>query len=75
MCRTYNLYPRVLKELAKELSGPLMIIFKQSWITEEVPADWKIAKLVPIFKKGKQDDLENCRQVSLTMTLGKILEG
>ncbi|XP_043354304.1 glutathione S-transferase theta-1-like [Dermochelys coriacea] len=51
LSRKYNLHPRVLKELAEELSGPLMLLFNRSWSTGEVPEDWKIAN-VPVSKKG-----------------------
>ena len=47
-------HPRVLKELAEELSEPLSIIFLKSWESGEVPEDWRRANVVPIFKKGKK---------------------
>lgn len=31
-------------------------------------------KMVPIFKKGKKDNPDNYRSVSLTIVLGKIME-
>ncbi|CAJ0964683.1 unnamed protein product [Ranitomeya imitator] len=40
-----------------------------------VPQDWRIANVVPIFKKGTKTELGNYRPVSLTSTVGKILEG
>lgn len=67
------LLKRVLKELADEITGLLMLIFKESWNIEEVPEDQKKSNVVPIFKKGKRDDLSNYRQVSLTSILGKII--
>ena len=48
-----ELHRKVLKELAKELSELLSIIFLESWETREVPEDWRRAN-VPIFKKGKK---------------------
>ncbi|KAK4816993.1 hypothetical protein QYF61_025913 [Mycteria americana] len=55
-----GIHPSVLKELADE-SG-------------EVPVDWKLAKVVPVFKKGKKEDPGNHRLVSLTSVLGKVME-
>ena len=40
----------------------------------EVPEDWRRAKVVPIFKKGKKEEPGNYRPVSLTSIPGKILE-
>ncbi|GAB0206497.1 cAMP-dependent protein kinase inhibitor alpha [Grus japonensis] len=47
-----GIYPRIPKELADVIMGPLSIIFQQSWESGEVPVDWKPANAVPIFKKG-----------------------
>ncbi|KAJ7416327.1 rna-directed dna polymerase from mobile element jockey-like [Willisornis vidua] len=33
--------PRVTWKLAKELAKPLSTVYQQSWLTGEVPADWK----------------------------------
>jgi len=61
---------RVLRELAK----PLSIIHQQSWLTGEVPDDWSLASVTPIYKKGRKEDPGNYRPVSLTSMLGKIME-
>ncbi|GAB0206466.1 mitochondrial enolase superfamily member 1 [Grus japonensis] len=49
-----GIYPRIPKELADIIMGPLSIIFQQSWESGEVPVDWKPANAVPIFKKAKR---------------------
>ncbi|CAJ0946882.1 unnamed protein product [Ranitomeya imitator] len=70
-----GIHPRVLQELSTVIDRPLFLIFKDSIITESVPQDWRIANVVPIFRKGTKTELGNYRPVSLTSTVGKILEG
>ena len=51
-----GLYPRVLRELMDVVAKLLTIILQQSWRTRDVPADWRLANVTPIFKKGHKDD-------------------
>ncbi|PKU36877.1 rna-directed dna polymerase from mobile element jockey- hypothetical protein [Limosa lapponica baueri] len=66
--------PRVLRELAEVIAGPLSTIFERSWRTGEVPEDWRKDSVTPVFKKGKKEDPGNCRPVSLTSIPGKMME-
>ncbi|GAB0210391.1 mitochondrial enolase superfamily member 1 [Grus japonensis] len=50
-----GIHPRVLRELADVIARPLSIIFQWSWESGEVPVDWKLANVVPTFKKGKKE--------------------
>ena len=63
-----------MKELAGVLAKPLSIIYQQSWLTGEVPTDWKSANVTPIYKKGRKDDPGNYRPVSLTSVPRKLME-
>uniref|UniRef100_A0A493TN14 Reverse transcriptase domain-containing protein n=1 Tax=Anas platyrhynchos platyrhynchos TaxID=8840 RepID=A0A493TN14_ANAPP len=69
-----GIHPRVLRELAEELAKPLSIIYQQSWLSGEVPADWRLANVTPIYKKGRRADPGNYRPVSLTSVPGKLME-
>ena len=66
--------PRVLMELVDVMAGPLLIIYQRSWESGEVPADWKLATAIPVYRKGVREDSENYRPLSLTSVPGKILE-
>ncbi|TRZ06044.1 hypothetical protein HGM15179_021064 [Zosterops borbonicus] len=69
-----EIHPRVMRELADELVKPLSIISQQSWLTGEVPDDWKLANVTPIHKMGRKDNPGNYRPVSLTSVPGKVME-
>ncbi|GAB0190266.1 mitochondrial enolase superfamily member 1 [Grus japonensis] len=69
-----GIHPRVLKELAEVLTKPLSIIYQQSWLTGEVPVDWRLVNVKLIYKKGWKEDPRNYRPVSLTLVPGKVME-
>ncbi|KAK4813839.1 hypothetical protein QYF61_001937 [Mycteria americana] len=54
--------------------GPDEIHPRQSWLTGEVPVDWRLANVTPTYKKGWKEDLGNYRPVRLTSVPGKIME-
>ncbi|KAJ7418397.1 RNA-directed DNA polymerase from mobile element jockey-like protein [Willisornis vidua] len=63
-----------MRELAEELAKLLSIIYHQSWLTGEVPDDWNLASVMPIYKKAWKDDPGNYRPVSLTLVPGKVIK-
>ena len=70
----HEIHPRALRELAEEIAEPLSIIYQRSLLTGEVPEDWRLASVTPIYKKGCREDPGNYRPVSLTSVPGKIME-
>ena len=66
-----NISAYVLKKCAIPIAFPLHLLFNLSFKTGSLPADWKIAHIVPIHKKG---DIENYRPISLTGIISKLFE-
>src|SRR5215469_17095425 len=61
-------------ELRDYICKPLGIIYRASLDRDDIPADWKDAGVIPLFKKGKRSDAQNYRPVRLTSIPCKILE-
>ena len=66
--------PKLLKEIAEEISVPPAIMFNLSLREGTVPNEWKHANVVPILKKGNICKAENYRPVSITSVVCKLLE-
>ena len=54
-----GMHPHVLRELSEVIAELLSIIFERSCQMGEVPEDWRIADVTPLFKKGKIEDPGN----------------
>ena len=69
-----EIHTRVLREGVDSITEALRLIFNRSLRFVEIPQDWKLANVIPIFKKGRKEDASNYRPVSLTCIVCKILE-
>ena len=47
-----GIHGKVLKYCARGLARPLSILFNLSFVTGCIPPDWKLATVVPVFKRG-----------------------
>ena len=65
---------KLLKRIKGVLVDPLTVIINQSLCTGGFPDNLKLAKVVPLFKKGNPHFLDNYRPISLLSTLSKIFE-
>lgn len=66
--------PRMLKEAGISIVPSLTELFKLSLNINKFPASWKIANVVPIYKKDDPSIINNYRPVSLLSCVGKLLE-
>ena len=64
----------VLKSLTDVFSHPLSYIFNLSLMQGIFPDAFKLAKVIPVFKKGQRNECSNYRPISLLSNLGKLLE-
>ena len=65
---------RMLREAAPAISESLTNLFNFSLQSGTLPVEWKSAHVIPIFKKGQKDLVENYHPISLTSLLVKTLE-
>lgn len=69
-----NIGPRLLKLSANIIAGEIAYIINSSIASSTFPEVWKFAKVKPLFKAGKCDDVNNYRPISILPSLSKILE-
>ena len=70
-----KIHPRFLHHLGPVAISTLRSIFNLSWSTAKIPQAWRVADIRPIPKAGKdQQRLDSYRPVSLTSTVGKVME-
>ena len=64
----------VLKNCSETLSYPLSILFNLVYNTGYIPQEWKVANVVPVYKKDDKNKVTNYRPISLTSLVMKVLE-
>ena len=64
----------VLKEIKKEISEPLSTLINLSFDTGDFPNCLKLAKVIPVYKKGDQQECNNYRPISLLSNISKLIE-
>ncbi|XP_054281125.1 uncharacterized protein LOC128998792 [Macrosteles quadrilineatus] len=70
----YGWSTKFLKEVADVIIAPLTLAINDSLQQGFFPALMKIARTVPIYKKGDPNILASYRPISLVPVLGKVLE-
>ena len=65
---------RILKDFKKQLSIPLSQLINLSFNKGVFRSSLKLAKVIPIHKKGDTQDRNNYRPISLLSNLSNIIE-
>ena len=68
----YDINSVLIKNIADIIAFPLSILYNKC--AGYFPDSLKIAKVIPIYKKGIKDNIENYRPISILPILSKILE-
>jgi hypothetical protein len=65
---------RILADGIDHLVMPLSHLFSLIYYHNEIPSQWLIAKVCPIFKKGNKNEISNYRPISNLCSTSKIFE-
>lgn len=64
----------VLKSATCILAEPLSVIFNIRLRTNTFPNDWKITRVVAVYKSGDKNDIKNYRLISIIPNFAKVFE-
>ena len=73
-CGHDSISTALLKQIKTEISPSITLIVNQCLTTGIFPNKLKIAKVVPVFKKGDKDLLNNYQPISMLPSISKIFE-
>ena len=65
---------KIIKKAAPIISDSLTLIFNQAITLSSFPDEWKMAKVVPLFKNGQRNIPGNYRPISVLPAISKIME-
>ena len=69
-----GLSSHVLKQIIPSLIDPLTHVFNLSLSTGFIPPEFKVSRVIPLFKDGEKDVFGNYRPISLLNTFSKLFE-
>ena len=74
-CGSDGLSTNFLKRISKIIAAsPLYVVINQSLVTWIFPDRLKIAKVIPLFKKGDDNVYDNYRPICLLSSISKFVE-
>ena len=73
-CGDDGISHQMLKATSETICLPLSILFRYSLRTCKFPSDWKLARVMPSFKKDDKSSPSNYRSISLLSCVGKVME-
>ena len=64
----------LLCELSAEVAPALAFVLQMSLDTGQIPNDWRMAYIVPVYKRADKCSAENYRPVSITSICSEVME-
>ena len=64
----------LIADSAEIIAAPIALLINTSLTSGQVPAEWKAARVVRLFKSGKVVDMDNYRPISILPVFSKVLE-
>ena len=65
---------KIIKIAAPAISDSLTLIFNQAITLSSFPDEWKIARVIPLYKNGQRNIPGNYRPISVLPAISKIME-
>ena len=65
---------RLLKDTAPVIAKPITYLVNLTISTGLIPAEWKDARVTPIFKSGARSDVNNYQPISVLSLVSQIVE-
>ena len=66
--------PHLLKFCSAAICSPLLHLFTQCVAQQNIPSEWRIHCITPVYKSGDKAAINNYRPISLLSCTSKILE-
>ena len=74
-CEGFDRIPqRILVEGSRYLAPPLIKLFDMIYNKCEIPEQWRISKIIPIYKKGNNTNISNYRPIANLCSTTKVFE-
>ena len=74
-CEGFDPIPvNIICDARDVLLDPYSVLFEKIYSSGKLPEQWKISKVIPIFKKGDKTKIENYRPIANLCSSSKIFE-
>ena len=74
-CEGYDRIPlSCIVDAKNVLLKPMSLLFEKIYFTQKIPEQWKVSKIIPVFKKGNVHQIENYRPIANLCSASKIFE-